>query len=357
MSKLFNPLKLKNHTLQNRIVVAPMCQYTANDGFANNWHLVHLGQFAIGKAGLIIQEATAVAPEGRITFGDLGIWTDEQVDKLKEIVAFVHSQGSLMGIQLAHAGRKASTNKPWINRNQFTPDHENGWQTVGPSNIPYHTKDNPPVALSKNEIKRIIIDFKKAAARAVEAGYDVIELHAAHGYLIHQFFSPLINNRTDEYGGSFENRIRFLIEIVEEVSKVLTTQSLWVRISATDWADGGWTCFESVKLAQILKNINVEVIDVSTGGAVSHQEIPERENYQVPFANRIKNESGMITGTVGLITYAHQAEQILQNNEADFILMARGFLQNPHLVYQFAKDLNIAIDWAPQYERGKESYL
>lgn len=356
MSKLFEPLNLKNHTLQNRIVVAPMCQYTAEKGYANNWHLVHLGQFAIGKAGLIIQEATAVAPEGRITYGDLGLWEDGQIEKLKEIVGFVHSQGSLIGIQLAHAGRKASTNKPWINRNQFAPDHENGWQTVAPSTLPYHEKDHPPVALSVNDIKQIVQDFKAATQRAVTAGYDIIELHAAHGYLIHQFFSPLINKRTDEYGGSFENRIRFLIEIIEEVSKVLTTQSLWVRISATDWADGGWTSFDSVKLSQILKSIGVEVIDVSTGGAVSHQQIPERENYQVPFADRIKKETGMITGAVGLITDAKQAEQILQNNEADFIAIARGFLQNPHLVYEFAKELNVAINWAPQYERGKESF-
>lgn len=356
MSLLFQPLHLKNYTLQNRIVVAPMCQYTAEKGYANNWHLVHLGQFAIGKAGLIIQEATAVAPEGRITYGDLGLWEDGQTEKLKEIVDFVHSQGSLIGIQLAHAGRKASTNKPWINRNQFTPDHENGWQTVGASNLPYHEKDHPPVALSTNDIKQIVQDFKAAAQRAVTAGYDIIELHAAHGYLIHQFFSPLINKRTDEYGGSFENRIRFLVEIIEEVSKVLTTQSLWVRISATDWADGGWTCFESVKLTQILKSIHIEVIDVSTGGAVSYQQIPEHENYQVPFAERIKKESNMITGAVGLIKDAHQAEQILQNKEADFVSVARGFLQNPHLVYEFAKELNIAINWAPQYERGKESF-
>jgi len=356
MSLLFQSLQLKNHTLQNRIVVSPMCQYSAEDGFANNWHLVHLGQFAIGKAGLIMQEATAVVPEGRITYGDLGIWKDEHVPFLKNIVDFVHSQGSLMGIQLAHAGRKASTNKPWINRNQFLPNDVNGWQTVGVSTLPFRETDHPPVALSKDAIKQIIQDFKTAAQRAVNAGYDIIELHAAHGYLIHQFFSPLINNRTDEYGGSFENRIRFLIEIIEEVSKVLTTQSLWVRISATDWAEGGWTCYESVKLTQILKNINIEVIDVSTGGAVAHQQIPESENYQVPFANRIKTETGMITGAVGLINNAQQAETILQNKEANFVSVARGFLQNPHLVYEFASQLNIAIDWAPQYERGKESF-
>lgn len=355
MSLLFQPLQLKNYTLQNRIVVSPMCQYSCEDGFANHWHLVHLGQFAIGKAGLIIQEASAVSAEGRITYGDLGIWKDEHIAPLKDIVNFVHSQGSLIGIQLAHAGRKASTNKPWINRNQFHPNEEDGWQTVGPSAIPFHEKDHPPVALTKEEIKRIVHDFKTAAERAVEAGYDIIEIHGAHGYLIHQFFSPLINNRTDEYGGNFENRIRFLIEIINEVSKVLTKQSLWVRISATDWAEGGWTCFESVKLVHILKSMGVEVVDVSTGGAVHHQEIPVHENYQVPFANRIKNETGILTGTVGIINSAKQAEQILQNHEADFVLIGRAFLRNPHLVYQFANELNIDINWAPQYERGKET--
>lgn len=355
MSLLFQPLQLKNHTLQNRIVVSPMCQYSACDGFASNWHLVHLGQFAIGRAGLIIQEASAVSPEGRITYGDLGIWKNEHVEKLAEIVDFVHSQGGLIGIQLAHAGRKASTNKPWINRNQFHPGEENGWQTVGPSTIPFHEKDHPPVALSKEEIKRIIVNFKDAASRAVAAGYDIIELHGAHGYLIHQFFSPLVNNRTDEYGGSFENRIRFLIEIVSEVSKVLTTQSLWVRISATDWAEGGWTTFESIKLVQLLKTMGVEVVDVSTGGAVHHQKIPVNANYQVPFANRIKKETDIITGAVGIIKSGKQAEAILQNQEADFVLAGRAFLQNPHLVYQFAEELNIAFNWAPQYERGKET--
>lgn len=356
MSLLFQPLQLKNHTLQNRIVVSPMCQYSAINGFATHWHLVHLGQFAIGKAGLIMQEATAVVPEGRITYGDLGLWTDEQIAALKNIVDFTHSQGSLMGIQLAHAGRKASTNKPWINRNQFLPDHENGWQTVGPSTLPFRDTDHPPVALTANDVKEVVQAFKKSAKRAVDAGYDVIELHGAHGYLIHQFLSPLINNRTDEYGGSFENRIRFLLEIIAEVSQVMTHQSLWVRISATDWAEGGWTAFDSVKLTQILKEKNVEVIDVSTGGAVAHQQIPEHNNYQVPFANRIKTETGIITGAVGLIKDAQQAETILQNKEADFVLVARGFLQNPHLVYEFANELNIAIDWAPQYERGKESF-
>lgn len=356
MSLLFEPLQLKQHTLQNRIVVSPMCQYSSHDGFATNWHLVHLGQFAIGKAGLIIQEATAVSPEGRITYADLGIWKEEHISELKKIVDFVHQQGSLIGIQLAHAGRKASTNIPWINRDQFSPDHVNGWQTVSASSIPFHHKDYAPKELTIDEIKAIIQDFKNAAERAVKANYDVIELHAAHGYLIHQFLSPLINNRTDVYGGSFDNRIRFLLEITKEVASVLTNQSLWVRISATDWATGGWSNFDSIKLVKKLKELGVEVVDVSTGGAVHHQEIPVHPNYQVPFAERIKKETQMLTGTVGLISNAYQAEEILKKQEADFILIGRGFLQNPHLVYRFAKDLNVDINWAPQYERGKESF-
>lgn len=354
MSRLFEKLQLKNHTLQNRIVVSPMCQYSSEDGFANNWHLVHLGQYAAGKAGAIIQEATAVCAEGRISFGDLGLWKDEHIEKLTEITEFIKSQGSIPGIQLAHAGRKASTNKPWINRDQFSPEHENGWQTVSSSNLPFHPKDHAPIALTTSEIQTIISQFKEATKRAVKAGYEIIEIHGAHGYLAHQFLSPLINIRKDEYGGSFENRIRFILEIVKAVQTELTTQSLWVRLSATDWAEGGWTCFETVKLAQILKEKGVEVMDISTGGAVRNQEIPINKNYQVPFAERIKKEAQTITGAVGLIDSGIQAEEILQNNQADLIFVAREFLRNPHFVYQAALDLGVEIDWAPQYERGKE---
>lgn len=340
--------------MQNRIVVSPMCQYSSEDGFANNWHLVHLGQFSIGKAGLIIQEASAVAPIGRITHADLGIWKDAHIEKLAEIVNFVHQQGSLIGIQLAHAGRKASSNKPWINRNQFPPEHKLGWQTVGPSPLAYHKKDIPPNELSKREIEAIIRYFKNAAKRAVIAGYDIIEIHAAHGYLAHQFLSPLINKRKDEYGGCFENRIRFLLEIVQIVFNEITSQSLWVRISASDWTEGGWSIEESVELAKILKYYGVEVMDVSSGGAVHQQKIDIQPGYQVEFANRIKNEAHFVTGAVGMIHSAQQAESILQNNEADFILVARPFLRNPHLVYQFAQELNERFAWASEYERGKE---
>lgn len=355
MSLLFSPLALKNITIPNRLIVSPMCQYSAVDGFANNWHLVHLGQFAIGKAGLIVQEATAVAPEGRISYGDLGLWKDEHIPALKQIVDFVHEQGGLIGLQLAHAGRKASTEKPWIGRAQIAPTDTNGWQTIAPSAIPFHEQDHPPVALTVQQIKALVQSFQDAAKRAVQAGYDVIEIHGAHGYLIHQFLSPLTNLRTDEYGGSFENRARFLFEIIEAVKAVLDKQSLWLRISATDWADGGWDLEEATRLAQQVEKMGIEVIDVSTGGNVRHQEIIVKENYQVPFAERIKKETNLITGTVGLFKEAQQAEQVLQDNKADLVFIGRAFLQNPHLTSKFAQELKVDLAWAPQYERGKET--
>lgn len=355
MSILFSPLVLKHQTLSNRIVVSPMCQYSAIDGFANNWHLVHIGQFAAGKAALVIQEATAITPEGRITYGDLGLWKDEQMSALQDIVNFVHDQGGLIGIQLAHAGRKASTDKPWISRAQIAPEKANGWQTVAPSPIPYYPEERPPLMLSVSQIQELVQAFRSAAVRAVEIGYDVIELHAAHGYLIHQFLSPLTNQRTDEYGGSFENRTRFLLEIVSAIKPVVENRSLWIRISATDWADGGWGILESIKLVDIVKTMGVEVVDVSSGGAVRHQEIIVKENYQVPFAHRIKEETGLLTGTVGMIKRAVQAEAIIEQKKADIVLIGRGFLQNPHLVLQFADDLRVDIPWLPQYVRGKET--
>lgn len=353
MSILFSPLKLKNHTLSNRLVVSPMCQYSAQDGFANNWHLVHLGQYAIARTGAIIQEATAVSPEGRISYGDLGLWKDEHKAKYKEIVDFVHSQNTLIGIQLAHAGRKGSTELPWIANHQLSSSDKNGWKTVGPSAIAYHEKDEKPEELTIDQIQAIVDDFKQAAKRAVEIGYDIIEIHGAHGYLAHQFLSPLTNLRTDEYGGSFENRSRFLVEVIEAVKSVLTNQSLWLRISATDWAEGGWDAEQSSRLTQLVKQLGVEVIDVSTGGNVHHQQIPVAENYQVPFAEKIKAEAGLITGAVGLIKTGLQAEKILQENKADLIFIARGFLKNPHLATQFAEELNEEKQWAPQYERAK----
>lgn len=355
MSILFTPLQLRHHILRNRIVVSPMCQYSSEDGFASDWHLVHLGQFAIGRAAAVIQEATAVEPEGRISYADTGIWKDEHIPNLRRIVDFVHAQDTLIGIQLAHAGRKASAGKPWESRSQLPPHHPLGWQTKAPSAIPFHETDHTPEALTLEGIQDLVTKFKEGAQRAITAGYDIIEVHAAHGYLIHQFLSPLTNLRTDSYGGSFENRIRFLIEIIQAIKTVLINQSLWVRISASDWADGGWDVEQSTELAIQLKRLGVEVIDVSSGGAVRHQQINVKENYQVPFAEEIRIEAQILTGAVGLINNAKQAEVILQNQQADLILMARRFLQNPHIVKQFAQELDEDIDWLPQYQRAKET--
>lgn len=355
MKTLFTPLALRDNTLYNRIIVSPMCQYSAIDGYANDWHLVHYGQFAIGKVGAIIQEATAISPEGRITYADLGIWSDEHITKLRQITTFIKSQGSVPGIQLAHAGRKASCDKPWISRAQIAPTVNNGWQTIAPSPIPFNDGDNLPTEMDKEEISRIIKAFQSGARRAVEAGYEIIELHGAHGYLLHQFLSPLTNKRTDEYGGSFENRIRLTIEIIKAVKSVLTTQSLWLRVSATDWAEGGWSLEESIELAKIIHTKGVELIDVSTGGLVRHQQIKVKSNYQVPFAEAIKQQTDILVGTVGLIKTGRQAEDILQANQADCILLGRELLRDPHFTMRAATELDVNIAWANQYERGKET--
>ena len=353
-SLLFTPLSIKKITLKNRIVISPMCQYSAIDGFANDWHLVHLGSRASGGAGLIIQEATAVSPEGRISPADLGLWNDEQIVKLKQINEFIVSQDSVPGIQLAHAGRKASVSAPWLGNKKL--DISNiGWQTVSASAVPYHENEPYlPVALDKTGIEKVISDFKSATKRAVEAGFQVLEIHAAHGYLLHQFLSPLTNVRTDEYGGSFENRIRLTVEITDAVqSEWPSDLPLFVRISATDWAEGGWNPEESVQLSKILKEKGVDLIDVSSGGLVSHQQIVLGPNYQVPFAEKVKKEANILTGAVGLITEAQQAEAILENGQADLVLFARESLRNPNLPLDFAFALSEDIQWPKQYERAK----
>lgn len=353
MSKLLSPISIKNVSLRNRIVVSPMCQYSAVDGFANDWHLVHLGSRAVGGAGLIIQEATAVSPEGRITPGDLGIWNDEQIEKMQQITSFIHQHGAVAGIQLAHAGRKASCATPWDGGKQLKK-LEGGWQTLAPSAIPFHTDDTGPNGLDAEGIQKVIADFKSAAQRALQAGYKLIEIHAAHGYLIHQFFSPLSNNRTDRYGGSFENRIRLLLEIIQAVQTVWPENlPLFVRISATDWVDGGWDIEESIALSGILRGLNVDLIDCSSGGLVSYAKIPFIPGYQVNFAERIKKETGILTGAVGLITEVNQAEQILENDLADLILIARASLRDPYFALHAAKTLEEDISWPIQYHRAK----
>ena len=353
MNILFSSLEIKSITLKNRIAVSPMCQYSSNDGFANDWHLVHLGSRAIGGAALIIQEASAVSPEGRITYGDMGIWKDEHISKLQQITDFIHANGSVAGIQLAHAGRKASCEKPWLGGQQIRSG-EHHWQTVAPSPIPFREGEMIPHALTIAEISDVVEYFKQAASRSLKAGFKLIEIHAAHGYLINQFLSPLSNTRTDEYGGSFENRSRFLLQIVDAIQTVWPgTLPLFVRISASDWVQGGWTIEDSMELSRILKNKGVDAIDVSSGGAVPYAKITAGPGYQVPFAEAIKKQTGILTAAVGIITNARQAETILEQHQADIIMMAREHLRDPYFALHAGKELGENVDWPVQYERAK----
>lgn len=353
MSVTFAPLIIKGITLRNRIIVSPMCQYSAVDGYANDWHLVHLGSRAVGGAALVVQEATAVSPEGRISPEDLGLWEERHIEKLQQITTFIKAQGAYAGIQLAHAGRKASTAAPWKGMQQIA-ESEGGWKAVAPSSIPFREADVPPMALEEAGIQKVVNDFKTSAVRALKAGYDVIELHAAHGYLIHQFLSPLTNKREDRYGGSFENRIRLLLEIVVVVREVITaTMPLFVRISATDWAEQGWALEDSIELTRILKENGVDLIDVSTGGLVTGVRIPLEPGYQVPFAAGIKKNTGILTGAVGLITEARQIEEILVKEEADVVLLARELLRDPYFPMHAAKALGEDYSFPVQYERAK----
>lgn len=352
MSKLFTPLNIKSASFRNRIVISPMCQYSSRDGFANDWHLVHLGSRAVGGAALVIQEATSISPEGRISPDDLGIWKDEHMPKLKTIASFIHAQGCLFGVQLAHAGRKASHHAPWKG-GKLIPLEEDGWEQVAPSPIPFTENERTPRALTTEEIQKVIDDFKKATQRAEEIGYDVIEIHAAHGYLVHEFLSPLSNHRTDAYGGSFENRIRLLLEIIEAVQQDWPEDKpLFVRLSATDWAEGGWNVEDSIALAKVLRQKGVDLIDCSSGGAVRHQKILLSPGYQVPFAERIRNEAKILTGAVGLITTPAQAQEILSSGKADLILLARESLRKPYFPLHAAKILGQDIAWPVQYERA-----
>ena len=353
MSKLFSPLIIKDIEFKNRIVISPMCQYSAVDGFANDWHLVHLGSRAVGGAGLVIQEATAISAEGRITPSDAGLYKDEHVEKWHSIVQFIHQQGAVAGIQLAHAGRKASCAEPWNGGHQLKAK-AGGWKTVSPSAIAFNAEDDVPDALDGDGILKVIADFKAAAQRSLQVGYKVLEIHAAHGYLIHQFLSPLSNHRTDNYGGSFENRIRLLLEILKAVQTEWPQNlPLFVRISATDWVEGGWNINDAVKLSSILKTEGVDLIDCSSGGLVPYAKIPWRPGYQVTFAERIKKEAGILTSAVGLITEVAQAEHILKKGEADLILIARESLREPYFALKAAAVLGDEIVWPVQYSRAK----
>jgi 2,4-dienoyl-CoA reductase-like NADH-dependent reductase (Old Yellow Enzyme family) len=352
MSKLFSPLVIKNITLKNRIVLSPMCQYSSIDGFTNDWHLVHLGSRAVGGTGLIIAEATAVSPEGRITPGDTGLWSDEHISGLRRIVSFIHLHNAVAGIQLAHAGRKASCSVPLKGGKQLDEIH-GGWQTVAPSDLPFTDGDRAPESLSMEGIRKVISDFKSAAGRALVAGFNVIEIHSAHGYLLHEFLSPLSNRRTDEYGGSFENRTRLIRQIVDGIKSVWPAENpLFVRISCTDWTDGGWTIEESIKLAQILKELGVDLIDCSSGGNVFNATIPAGPAYQVQFSEALR-KTGIMTGAVGLITNAMQAESILREERADLILFGRELLRNPYFPLFAAKELQEDVFWPVQYLRSK----
>ncbi len=353
MAILFEPLKIRGIELKNRIVVSPMCEYSSIDGFANDWHLVHLGSRAVGGAGLVITEATAVSPEGRITYSDLGIWKDEHIAELKRITTFIELHGSVAGIQLAQAGRKASHHKPWEGGAALKHE-ENAWETFAPSAVAFKEGEPLPKAMSKDDINKAVADFKAATVRALEAGFKVIEIHAAHGYLINEFLSPLSNFRTDEYGGSFENRIRFLTEIIEAIQEVWKDDyPLFVRISASDWVDDGWSEEDSVALAKILKAKGVDLIDCSSGGNSHAQKIAVGPLYQVPFAEKIKKETGILTGAVGIITTPEEAEKILTNQQADLIIIARQFLRDPYFPLHAAKQLGVDIKWPSQYERAK----
>ena len=349
---LFTPLTLRGVTFRNRIAVSPMCQYSSEDGFANDWHLVHLGSRAVGGAGLVTVEATAVEARGRISPGDHGIWKDAHIEFLSRIAAFLKQYGSVAGIQLAHAGRKASSRRPWEG-GTVIPESEGGWQVVAPSAIPFRPGDPAPAELSKDEIRMVVNAFVEAAGRALQAGFQLIELHGAHGYLMHEFFSPLSNRRTDEYGGSFENRIRFGMETIEAVRAAWPDElPLLLRISATDWVDGGWDIEDSVELACRVKPMGVDLIDCSSGGSSLDQKIPMAPGYQVPFAERIRREIGIPTGAVGLITSARQADEIVRSDQADLVLLAREFLRDPYFPLHAARELGVKAEPPIQYLRA-----
>ena len=353
MSALFSPLKIRSITLKNRIVMSPMCQYSAKDGFANDWHLVHYGTRASGGTGLIIAEATAVWPEGRISPGDLGLWSDDHIAELRRITDFINSHGSVAGIQLAHAGRKASCAVPTEGGKQLDLNN-GGWETVAPSAIPFSPGERPPVMADNICIERIITGFHEAATRALQAGFKVAEIHAAHGYLLQEFLSPLSNRRTDDYGGSFENRTRLLLNVTEAVRSVWPAEyPLFVRISSTDWTEGGWTPEESARLAPLLQKAGVDLIDCSSGGNVPGAKIPVGPGYQVPFAAIIK-KTGILAGAVGMITDAGQAEKIVAEGSADLVLLGRELLRNPYFPLQAAGELGTQTEWPVQYVRAKQ---
>jgi 2,4-dienoyl-CoA reductase-like NADH-dependent reductase (Old Yellow Enzyme family) len=352
MSKLFEPLPQRGLTLRNRIAVSPMCQYSARDGVPDHWHLVHLGSRAVGGAAAVLAEATAVSAEGRISPQDTGLWNEAQLAAWQPIAAFIAAHGAVPGVQLAHAGRKASTQRPWEGGGPLVAA-QGAWTTLAPSAVPFDEGWHVPQALDAAGLRQVVADFRAAAQRALAAGFQLIELHGAHGYLLHQFLSPLSNRRDDDYGGSFENRTRLLREVIAAVREVWPERlPLWLRLSATDWADGGWTAEQSVQLARRVKPLGVDLVDVSSGGLVPHAKIPLGPGYQVPFAAQLRREAGIATGAVGLITTPAQAEGIVADGAADMVSIARESLRDPYFPRRAAHELGASIDAPVQYQRA-----
>ncbi len=349
---LFSPIQLREVELKNRIAVSPMCEYSAKNGHPTSWHLVHLGSRAVGGASLVMTEATAVSAVGRISPADTGIYLDSHVEAWRPIVAFIREQGAAAGIQLAHAGRKGSTYAPWLGDGAVAVS-DGGWQPVGPTAVPFNPAYATPKALTSGEMDQVVADFSSAAERALQAGFDVLEIHAAHGYLLHEFYSPLCNQRTDDYGGSFENRIRLLLRVTKSLRGIWPErQPIFVRISATDWKEGAWDIEQSVKLCSKLKEMGVDLIDVSSGGVVPGVPIPVGPGYQVEFAATIRREAGIATGAVGMISNSAQAETILATGQADIVLLARELLRDPYWPRRAAKELGAKIKAPLQYERA-----
>lgn len=347
---LLSPLTLRGVTFRNRIAMSPMCQYSAQEGFANDWHLVHLGSRAVGGTGFIMVEATAVTRAGRISPADLGLWSEEHIEPLARIARFVHGQGAVAGIQLAHAGRKASCEAPWNGGASLKTPEEGGWPVIGPSPLPFQEGDPVPAPLDEKGIEEVIEAFEAAARRALTAGFRVIEIHAAHGYLLHEFLSPLSNHRDDDYGGSLENRMRLVLRVAERLRAVVPDElPLMVRISATDWVEGGWDLEQSVELARRLKPRGVDLIDVSSGGSVPRARIPVGRGYQVPLARRIRDEAEIRTGAVGLITETQHANEIITSGDADLVFLGRELLREPYWTLKAQHELNADPTWPVPY--------
>src|ERR1039458_7435772 len=350
---LFTPLKIRDITMRNRIAVSPMCQYSCDDGFATDWHLVHLGSRAVGGAGLVMAEATGVTARGRITPGDLGIYHDQHIKMLARIAAFIKQHGAVAGIQIAHAGRKGSCYVPWENNGAPIPLDAGGWVTEAPSAVAFREGEPVPEALTKAGIDAVVKAFAAGAQRALTAGFEVLEIHGAHGYLINEFLSPLSNRRTDEYGGTFENRIRLALEVAQAVREAWPLKlPLFLRISATDWVEGGWNADESVELARRVGPLGVDLIDCSSGGSAANAKVPLAPGYQVPFAERIRREAGILTGAVGLITTPQQADEIIRSGKADLVLLAREFLRDPYFPLHAAKALGAEVSPPVHYARA-----